>query len=71
MLPLVLADNFLAGSILSWLLPVGLLIAIAIWYSIGIRRFAGSRTPDEIPPEVVPPGVDGPPGEAPAGNPPQ
>ena len=48
MRPLVLADNFLAGSILSWLLPVGLLIAIAIWYAIGIRRFAGSLTPDEI-----------------------
>jgi len=56
--PLVLADNFLAGSILSWLLPVALLIAIAVWYAFGIRRFAGSRMPDAIPPEVVPPGGD-------------
>jgi hypothetical protein len=72
MLPLVLADNFLAGSILSWLLPIGLLIAIAIWYAVGIRRFAGSRTPDEIPPEVVPPGADHPPaGETASGSTPR
>ena len=40
MRPLVLADHFLTGSILSWLLPVGLLIAIAVWYAIGspVRR---------------------------------
>src|SRR2546429_7057463 len=29
---LSLADNFLAGSLLSLLLPVCLLIAIAVWY---------------------------------------
>jgi hypothetical protein len=36
--PLLFADNFLAGSILSLLLPVGLLIAIAIWYTLSVKR---------------------------------
>jgi hypothetical protein len=30
--PLLLADNFLAGSLLTLALPIGLLIAIAVWY---------------------------------------
>ena len=30
--PLPFADNFLAGSLLTLLLPIGLLIAIAVWY---------------------------------------
>ncbi len=32
------ADNFLAGSIISLLFPVGLLIAIAVWYVLSVRR---------------------------------
>ena len=32
------ADNFLAGSVLSLVLPVGLLIVIAVWYLIAVRR---------------------------------
>ena len=32
------ADNFLAGSLLTLLLPIGLLIVIAVWYVIAIRR---------------------------------
>ncbi|HEY3727198.1 MAG TPA: hypothetical protein VGL51_08505 [Solirubrobacteraceae bacterium] len=32
------ADNFLAGSLLSLLLPTLLLIAIAIWYVVIVRR---------------------------------
>ena len=50
------ADNFLAGSLLTILIPLGLLIAIAIWYVITIRR-----VPEDTPtssaalpsPEVV------------------
>jgi hypothetical protein len=38
MLPLPFADSFLAGSLLTILLPLGLLIAIAIWYVIAVRR---------------------------------
>jgi hypothetical protein len=32
------ADNFLAGSIISLLLPVGLLIVISVWYWRAVRR---------------------------------
>jgi hypothetical protein len=32
------ADNFLAGSVLSLVMPTGLLIAIAVWYVIAVRR---------------------------------
>jgi hypothetical protein len=32
------ADNFLAGSLLSLLLPIGLLIAIAIWFGRTVMR---------------------------------
>ena len=50
------ADNFLAGSLLTLLLPVGLLIAIAIWYVIAVRRVPAD-TPESaaaLPhPEVV------------------
>jgi hypothetical protein len=33
--------SFLAGSLESLLFPILLLIGIAIWYVLGIRRFAG------------------------------
>jgi hypothetical protein len=36
--PLLFADNFLAGSLLTLLLPTGLLIAIAIWYIVAVKR---------------------------------
>ena len=36
--PIPFADNFLAGSLLTILLPIGLLIAIAIWYVVLFRR---------------------------------
>ncbi len=36
--PIPFADNFLAGSLLTILLPIGLLIAIAIWYLLAVRR---------------------------------
>lgn len=32
------ADYFLTGSLLTILLPVGLLIAISIWYTIAVQR---------------------------------
>ena len=38
------ADNFLAGSLLSLLMPVCLLIAIAVWYVLFAKR-----TPDAHP----------------------
>lgn len=36
--PLLLADNFLAGSLLSLLLPIGLLIVLAVWYVRTVRH---------------------------------
>lgn len=33
--------SFLAGSILSWAMPIALLIAVTIWYVVVLRR--GSR----------------------------
>jgi cytoskeletal protein RodZ len=32
------ADNYLAGSLLTLLLPVCLLIAIAVWYVIAVKK---------------------------------
>jgi hypothetical protein len=46
------ADNFLAGSVLSLVMPVGLLIAIAVWYMIAVRRVP-QDTPE--PSSVLPP----------------
>jgi hypothetical protein len=49
------ADNFLAGSLLSLLLPVGLLIAIAVWYVLSVKRIPhASETSATLPaPDVV------------------
>lgn len=48
------ADNFLAGSLLSLLLPVCLLIAIAVWY-VGYARRAPEAHPSSptLPPADV------------------
>jgi cytoskeletal protein RodZ len=49
------ADNFLAGSLLTLLMPVLLLIALVVWYMIAIRKVP--ETPESSPslpsPEVV------------------
>jgi hypothetical protein len=36
--PLLFADNFLAGSLLSLLLPTLLLVGIAVWYVRTVRH---------------------------------
>jgi hypothetical protein len=38
-----LAAHFLTGSILSLVLPLGVLIAIAAWYVLLLRGGAGER----------------------------
>jgi hypothetical protein len=38
-----LASHFLTGSILSLVLPVGVLIVVALWYALRWRRGAGER----------------------------
>jgi hypothetical protein len=69
------ADNFLAGSIISLLLPACLLSAIALWYIFTVRRLP-QDTPTSSPslptPEVVaaaaPSATESPRPEPPAGE---
>jgi hypothetical protein len=42
-LPIPLASHFLAGSILTLVLPLGVLILIAVWYVVLWRRGSGER----------------------------
>jgi hypothetical protein len=54
--PILFADNFLAGSLLTLLMPTLLLVAIAVWYVLSVKRVpedtpASSAPPP--PPEVV------------------
>ncbi len=42
-MPLILASSFLAGSLLSLLLPICLLIAIVIWYVSAVKRVPTGR----------------------------
>lgn len=39
------ADNFLAGSIISLVMPAAVLIAIAVWYTLTIKGIDKSRLP--------------------------
>jgi len=54
--PMPFADSFLAGSLLTIVLPLALLIAIAIWYVFAVRRVPAD-TPTTSPalphPDVV------------------
>ena len=34
----VMASHFLAGALLTWAMPIGLLILIAIWWSVLLKR---------------------------------
>jgi cytochrome c-type biogenesis protein CcmH/NrfF len=36
--------SFLAGSILGWALPIGLLLAITLWWLVILRRRGGQDT---------------------------
>jgi hypothetical protein len=38
-----IASHFLAGSILSLVLPLGVLIVLAVWYVVLWRRGTGER----------------------------
>jgi hypothetical protein len=46
--PITFADNFLAGSILSLVLPAGLLVAFAIWYVLTVMRMSGRRVAELV-----------------------
>jgi hypothetical protein len=49
--PIPFADNFLAGSIISLVMPAAVLIAIAVWYMLTIKRIDKSR-PSSAPEPV-------------------
>ena len=34
----VMAAHFLAGSLLTWAMPIGLLIIVAVWWSVLLKR---------------------------------
>ncbi len=71
--PILFADDFLAGSLLSLLLPVCLLIAIAVWYVHFARRSGADTSPASarLPSrEVVASAGDAPERVEPAGPPP-
>ncbi len=42
-LVIMIASSFLTGSILSLVLPLGVLIAVAVWYVVLWRRGMGER----------------------------
>jgi hypothetical protein len=49
--PIPFADNFLAGSIISLVFPIALLLAIAVWYLVAVRRFSSARPRPERTPD--------------------
>jgi cytochrome c-type biogenesis protein CcmH/NrfF len=34
----LIASHFLAGALLTWAMPIGLLILIALWWSVLLKR---------------------------------
>jgi len=34
----VMAAHFLAGALLTWAMPIGLLLVIALWWSVLLKR---------------------------------
>jgi hypothetical protein len=51
--PLPIADSFLAGSILSLLMPVLLLIGLVTWYLVAIKHVGGRRSKQAEPAAVA------------------
>ncbi len=46
--PIPFAANFLAGSILTLVLPVSVLIAVAIWYVLAAMRTSGTQVSEVV-----------------------
>jgi hypothetical protein len=42
----LLAAHFLAGSLLTLLMPVGLLVLVVLWWTVLLRRNNPRRKPD-------------------------
>ena len=58
MLTIPLATSFLAGAILTLLVPACLLIAIVVWHGLSIRRVHEHDLTATQPPGTPPPVVD-------------
>jgi hypothetical protein len=72
--PIPLADNFLAGSLISLLMPILLLVGLVVWYVFAVKRVPSSRgtaaPPGETVPTAPPPAsAPGPGSETPGGQP--
>lgn len=61
---MVFANNFLAGSLISLLIPAAVLVSIAVWYTRTVLRLARTRrdstgdaagTPSTLRPDSEPP----------------
>jgi cytochrome c-type biogenesis protein CcmH/NrfF len=44
----VLASHFLAGSILSWALPIALLVLVGLYWALLLRRRAAGARSEEV-----------------------
>ena len=66
MIPIPLA-SFLAGAILSLVMPAGLLVVTVAWFHIARKRMAGppEQTPRGARPPAANPGQPDPPGAVP------
>jgi len=65
-MPLIpFADNFLAGSLISLLMPVILLVSLVVWYMLAIKRVPKSRGTAPPPGESIPTPTPTPPPAAP------
>ena len=64
-MPVIPYASFLAGAIISLVMPGGLLVAVVIWYHLEVRSFPGPprRTPRGASPEQ--PGGANPPSQSP------
>jgi hypothetical protein len=52
-MPVIPFASFLAGAIITLVMPAGLLVVVVLWYHLVIRRFPGPsrRTPRGASPE--------------------
>ena len=71
-MPLIpFADNFLAGSLITLLMPVALVIAVVIWYLLSLKRIPDDTTKPLAPSAAasdLPPGAAGTKPEPPGGG---
>ena len=52
---LVLANNFLAGALITLLIPATVFVAITVWYTYSVMRLAAQRRGERNPAVPGPP----------------